>query len=280
VGFRWLIVASACAAIGLWSERPRAQDSPSPDRLHAPLDELLDLYVRDGLVYYGALRADRGRLDRYVEALDSRATISAYETWGTEARAAFWVNAYNAFVLRTVVDAYPIRGRAPDYPPESVRQIPGAFERLTHRAAGRTVTLDDIDTRILSEFADPRLYLALGRGAVGSPRLRSEAFTAGRLASQLAGVAAECPTRAQCVLVESSANRVSVTPVIGWHEAAFTAKYAADVGPFASRSPIERAVLAFVGPHLLETERVFLERNRFAVTYSEFDWRLNDLTGR
>ena len=48
---------------------------------------------------------------------------------------AFWLNAYNALVLKTVIDHYPILGRSSDYPPKSIRQISGAFERLPHRVA-------------------------------------------------------------------------------------------------------------------------------------------------
>ena len=34
--------------------------------LHRPFDEILDIYVRDGLVYYHALKQERGKFDRYV----------------------------------------------------------------------------------------------------------------------------------------------------------------------------------------------------------------------
>ena len=86
---------------------------------------------------------------------------------------AFWVNAYNAFVLETVINHYPLHG--------TIKQIPGAFDKNPLHAAGRTVTLDQIEKTILPEFKEPRLYLALGRGGVGSGRLRSEAYTGDRL---------------------------------------------------------------------------------------------------
>ena len=89
-------------------------------------------------------------------------------------------------MLRTVIDHYPIPARSPQYPARSIRQIPGAFERLTHRVAGRTLTLDQIEREVLPEFHDPRVFFALGRGAVGSGRLRSEAFVPVRLEEQLA----------------------------------------------------------------------------------------------
>ena len=42
---------------------------PVVDPLHKPFDEILDIYVRDGLVYYRALKAERGKFDRYVQSL-------------------------------------------------------------------------------------------------------------------------------------------------------------------------------------------------------------------
>ena len=183
-----LIVASVLHVV--------AQDKPNwtSDPLHRPLDELLDLYVRDGFVYYNALRSDRSRLDRYIAALNSPAA-SAHVKGSREQQLAFWINAYNAFVLRTVVDHFPIRGRASQYPAASIRQIPGAFDRVTHRAGGRTVTLDAIEKEILMTLGDARAFLALGRGAVGSGRLRSEAYDAARLDEQFKAVAAESVPR-------------------------------------------------------------------------------------
>jgi hypothetical protein len=144
-----------------------AQDGAAPtlmSGLHRPLDELLDLYVRDGFVYYNALRSDRGKLDAYIRALDGR--VAAQQAKGSrEEQLAFWINAYNAFVLQTVINHYPIRGRAGEYPASSIRQIPGAFEKHAFRAAGRTVTLDGIEKEILTPLGDARAFLALGRGS-------------------------------------------------------------------------------------------------------------------
>ena len=255
-----------------------AQDSL--DALHQPLDEVLDLYVRDGFVYYNAIRTERRKLDAYVASLDSPRVRDGYDGWPREQQLAFWINAYNAFVLRTVATHYPIRGTSPQYPSRSIRQIPGAFERLPHRAAGRTVTLDGIEKTILPAFREPRAYLALGRGAIGSGRLRSEAYTAGRLEAQLKRVVEEFATKPEYINIDRVGNRVTVTPIIGWHEAEFIAAYASLARPlFEKRSPIEQAIVAFVESNLLPGELEFIDRNEFRLTYHEFDWRLNDLTG-
>src|SRR3954447_7608427 len=103
-----------------------SQASATTDVLHRPFDQILDLNVRDGFVYYRALKSDRSRLDRYAASLNVPA--ATYDGWSRDEKMAFWINAYNAFVLQTVVERYPIRGASPGYPPESIRQIPGAFE--------------------------------------------------------------------------------------------------------------------------------------------------------
>jgi Protein of unknown function, DUF547 len=248
--------------------------------LHRPFDEILDLYVRDGFVYYNAVRSDRAKLDRYLASLNGSAATE--HARGSRAQQlALWINAYNALVLRTVIDNWPIRGRSAEFPVPSIRQIPGAFDRLTHRVAGRAVTLDGIEKEILTPLGDARALLALGRGAVGGGRLRSEAFDAAKIDTQLAAVAAESMRRKEIAQIDPAANQLRVSPIFSWREAAFVASLADKADAlFKDRSPLERAVLALIEPHLVGAEADFLEKNSFRVVFEDFDWRLNDLSTR
>src|SRR5687767_7494622 len=123
-------VSALLVSLLVLSASAQAPPPPTSDPLHRPLDEILDLNVRDGLVYYRALQAQRGRLDRYAASLN--VAPATYESWPREARMAFWLNAYNTFVLQSVVDRYPIRGRSAEYPSSSIMQIPGVFETARH----------------------------------------------------------------------------------------------------------------------------------------------------
>jgi len=255
---------------------PLAQEDVPAARSRA-YDQILDTEVRDGLVYYRVLRADRGRLDGYIISLEGLSIDAAPR----EERLAFWLNTYNALVLKTVADHYPIPRRTSDYPAHSIRQIPGAFERTVYRVAGKMVTLDQIEQTILPEFHDPRVYLVIGRGAIGGGRLRSEPYTAASVEMQLKEAAAECISRAQCIEIDRANNQVTASSIFSWRSQDFIAAYAGGAPEmFATRSPIERAILAFVQPSLLTTEREFLEKNQFKVVFRPFDWSLNDLTGR
>ena len=101
----FLVLLLAFAAI-------RAQEPAPPvvDPLHRPFDEILDIYVRDGLVYYRALKSERGRFDRYVQSL-ADTSAETVKGWAPERQLAFWINAYNAVVLqdrdRSLPDSRP-----------------------------------------------------------------------------------------------------------------------------------------------------------------------------
>ena len=262
-----LAVVLASAVLGGQEFTP----APGAEILHRPLDQILDVNVRDGLVYYRALKSDRGRLDRYIASLNVPA--ATYDKWSKGQQMAFWVNAYNAFVLQTVVNHYPLPG--------TIKQVPGAFDKNSFRAANRSVTLDQIEKTILPTFKEPRLYLALGRGAVGSGRLRSEAYTAERLEKQLEDLQAEFVTNRNLFRTDRPANQVSVTPIFSWRETEFVAAYADKAeAVYAQRSPVEKAIIAFVMPHLLPLEKELFQKNEFRVAFLEMDWRLNDLSHR
>ena len=247
------------------------------DDIHAPLDRILDKYVRDGHVYYRWLQSERQPLDQYVRSLDIPAAEVA--AWPKPEQLAFWINAYNALVLQTVIDKYPIKGLSKDYPVNSIRQIPGAFEQRPHRVAGQTLTLDAIEKTIIVPMGDARALLALGRGAIGSGRLRSEAFRADRLDEQLEQAVKEFVTRPSGFQVDRDANTVVVSPLFGWRQDAFIASFAKSGERWVNRSAIEQALLGMAAPKLFATERDFLLQNTFQLKYGAFDWRLNDLSG-
>jgi hypothetical protein len=259
-------------AIGVSSLTPApigAQSGSDPG-----LDQILDQYVRDGLVYYAALRAERRLIDQYVQSLAERP--AAFDSWSSARRLAYWINGYNALVLRTVIDRYPIRGQSAEYPEDSVMQIPGVFSGREHRIAGRRLTLQAIEDELIAAFGDPRAHLALGRGAVGSPRLRSEAFSDDRLEMQLEAVVEDFATTPRHVTLDRAGDEVVVSAVFGWRSEQFATMAGATAN---GRSPIEHALVALISPALFQSEREFLARNTFRLRYRDFDWRLNDLTG-
>ncbi len=265
---RFLLV-SALALILNVAAAPRA------DR-HDLLDKILDTYVREGYVYYKTLQLERKPLDAYVQSLDIPAATLAL--WPQNEQLAFWINAYNALVLQTVIDKYPVKGTATTFPANSIQQIPGAYQTRVHRVAGQSLTLDAIENVVIA-FGDARALLALGRGSIGSGRLKSEAYRATTLEAQLDRAVKEFVARVACVKVDPTTNAFIVSPLFGWRQDAFITTFAASGARFAGRSPLEQAIAGMAAPKLYPAERDFLMQNTFQLQYGPFDWRLNDLTG-
>jgi hypothetical protein len=266
-----LAVTVLMAALAISTAAAQTDYQPPPDLepLHRPWDQLLDSYNRDGIIYYRALRADRGKLDRYVASLDAPAIAAELPAWDKSRQIAFWINAYNALSLQTAINHYPA----------SINQVPGAFTTLKHSVAGRSVTLDAIENTILAAYKDPRIYLVLGRSAMGSGRLRSEAFSGARLEQQLAQSAEQFATRPEKVKIDALAGTVSVSPIFSWRAQPFIDAYADKAFDLPGRTPIERAIAGFLKPYLLKSEREYLEKNSWKLVYMDFDWKLNDRTG-
>lgn len=74
---------------------------------HAPFTALLARFVDSDGVDYRTLKAVRGALDRYLGSLASVPADSVASA-SSSAYLAFWINAYNACMLRLFIDNYPI----------------------------------------------------------------------------------------------------------------------------------------------------------------------------
>lgn len=133
----------------------------------APWNALLQTYVKDGHVDYGAWKAGGiGALDAF---LDSTGDYDLNSTLGKEPRAAFLVNAYNAFAIRQILEHYPVG---------SVKEIPGFLDRNTLHIAGEDRTLNGIDSTLAGLLpTQPSYAFLLVPGTSGWPALPGEALS-------------------------------------------------------------------------------------------------------
>ena len=124
-------------------------------------------------VDYKRLAKNRGGLDDASEELSAVSAV-ALNGWTREQRLAYWINAYNLLTLRVIVDHYPIQGSwFSVYPRNSIRQIDGVWDEITWQVGGRTLTLDEIEHRILRpRFNEPLIHFAINCAAVSCPPLR------------------------------------------------------------------------------------------------------------
>lgn len=264
----WAIAVSLAAVVAT----PRAQ--PTFDHTYAGYAALLGAFVQPPRVDYRALQADRGRLDRAVASFAASTTADA-RGWTRDQRMAFWINAYNLFTLKAIVDHYPIAsGWLTLAPRNSIRQIDGVWTTLTWKAAGRAVTLDDIEHRILRpEFQDARVHFALNCASISCPPLAAAPYQAARLGAQLDAAGRAYMSSPEGLRV--SGATLSVSSIFKWYGDDFIDVYAPKVP--GTRAARERAILGVIstfGPAAAaERARAGDARIRFLI----YNWSLNDV---
>lgn len=144
---------------------------------HTLFTHVLSQHVAHGGVDYAAIREDK-RFEEYLVAL-SKVEPGAIKD--EKERLAFWINAYNAFTIKLILDHYPVK---------SIRDIKqgetGPWDLVWIEIGGKKFSLNQIEHAIIrKEFDDPRIHAALVCAAKSCPPLRSEAYTAQRLDAQL-----------------------------------------------------------------------------------------------
>jgi len=247
-------------ALWLFSGVARA-DCTSLDQTHAQWSAILGRWVSNGRVDYAGLqRADQPALATYLAAL-SGVCGTDYEQWTRAERIAFWINAYNAFTVRLILDHYPIA---------SIRKIgwlPGAAFREQFipmkGLKGGLISLDDIENRTLrSAFREPRIHFALVCASRSCPALRGEAYRGADLDGQL-------EDQARTFLRDPTKNRVDpisrtlyISSIFKWFRGDFEAA--------AGSLP------AYVARYI-DSDAAGV--SDYDVEFLDYDWSLNDRQG-
>ena len=252
---------------------------PAGEFSYAPYARVLYEYVHDnGLVDYAGLEKDRADLDAFTGDV-ARLDAAEFETWNEAGRIAFWTNAYNAFTLTAIIDHYPIEPsalRSVVYPKNSIRQIPGVWNKLRFTVMGKPMTLDQIEHEVLrGEFDEPRIHMALVCAAMSCPPLRDEPYDGERLDEQLTDQALRFLASRRNFRIDQDEQRVYLSSIFDWFGDDFVSKYG-DADRFPKRSDSRRAVLEFVTRHVGEDDRAFLTRNQFSIEFLDYDWTLNE----
>ena len=148
---------------------------------HQPWDKLVKKHVNEqGMVDYKGMKQDEAQLDEYLAMLSNNPVNR--EKWTKDQQMAYWINAYNAYTVKLILNHYPVN---------SIKDIKSKAETpwdiQFFEIGGKKYDLNEIEHDILrKEFeADPRYHFALVCAALSCPRLRTEAYVPEKLNEQL-----------------------------------------------------------------------------------------------
>lgn len=243
-----LLVAAGCSSV------PRSFHPSEPIAAtqfsHDLYRQVLAAHVTDGVVNYPELARD-GRFEVYVRQLD-RVDPNSLPTRAD--RLAFWINAYNAFAIKGILDGYS---------PLTLFGKYRYFIGRDYQVGGQRINLYDLEQKVLiPDFREPRIHFAIVCASSSCPKLKSWAYTAEQLEEQLEQSARDFindPTRNR---FDRERKIAYLSMIFKW----FTSDFTDHAGSLL------RYIARYVADPDLARE---LRATPYAIEFLEYDWRLN-----
>jgi Protein of unknown function, DUF547 len=255
-------LSSICAAGDLAADETYAtsNDVEYSDQTYR---DLIDRYsVEDGdSVDYAAWQAsanDMQALDDFIALIGRISPANHPELFPTTGDARrYWINTYNALVLDSVLDYWPL---------DSVRDVEvsltsrivagkGFFYDREFVVGGKLINLVDLEDQVLEELADPRLHFALNCASDSCPVLRASDWSE----AELEQAARDFINNPDNVAVED--GRLYLSRIFKWY-----------------RKDFPRDIVAYLRNYAdarLDTELEAAADKGYPVRYRDYDWSLN-----
>ncbi len=217
--------------------------------LHESFDALLKRNVGNGLVYYQGF--DTPKFRAYLQTL----AATGLEGQPRLERLAFWINAYNACVIANVLAHPGIKGPL---------EVEGFFKTKRFQVAGRSVTLDEIENKIIRpEFGEAMIHFALVCAARGCPPLIDKAYTADNVMKLMAENTRAYLNSPAGLAFDKTGNTLRLSKIFEWYREDFETK--------------SSGLLDFIIKHSGQSIAGSLRSNRSAVKvlFLDYDWSLN-----
>ncbi len=225
---------------------------------------MLKTYVNEiGEVDYAALKAHRADLDEYIRLLAESSPENRSPLFPTRAHElAYWINAYNAFVIRGVVDHYPTRSVL------DLGMLKRFFWRNDYNAGGVTMSLYHLENGIIrKKYREPRIHFAIVCASLSCPMLSRDAFTAENLEPNLDREARRFVNQRRNVLIDPAGNQVTLSAIFKWYKEDFEST--------------AQSVLGYIGQYATEGNRKALDAlKQPKIQYFDYDWSINDRGSR
>jgi hypothetical protein len=244
-----LLSAAGLSKQGLSAKKAPANLTAAPvqssqNLYHGNWTELLKKHVDEaGFVDYEGFKKDSHLLNTYCNYLS---TFIPDDTWSVQEQLAYYINLYNAYTIKLIVDNYPTK---------SIKDLDGPWTKAFVPVGDKKLSLGGIENSLLRKMNEPRIHFAINCASFSCPKLLNEAFTAARIDEQLERVTAEFINSERNQI---SSNEAKVSQLFNWYAKDYLVHGVGSVKEFINNYSEVK-----IAP---ETELQFLE----------YDWSLNE----
>lgn len=245
-----LVFLSGCSTVPktFHPEQPLAPQTFS----HTVFQAVLEEHVSDGIVKYPRIAND-SRFLTYIDQLN-RVDPNALPTRNDQL--SFWINSYNAFAIKGILDGYSPRTKFGQY---------RYFIGREYMVGGEALNLNNLEKKILiQQFREPRIHFAIVCASQSCPKLRSWAYTTKQLEEQLNDSARRFINDSSKNYFDRKRRVAYLSKIFDW----FTEDFVAHSGS------VTVYVSQFVEDPVLANE---LRTTPYEVEFLDYDWNLNGI---
>lgn len=216
---------------------------------HESWTALLQKHVSSsGCVNYEGFKKDKAKLYAYCELLSKHHPA---DSWSKDQKYAYWINAYNAYTIKLIVDNYPVK---------SIKDLGGTltnkvWDKKYIELGGKTYSLTDIEHNILRpKFKDARVHAAINCASISCPNLYNKAFEAKGLDATLDKVFKKWVNDKSKNTI--TADKLEISKIFKWFEEDFTRNGQTVIGYINKYSDVKVKADA-------------------SISYKSYNWNLN-----
>jgi len=279
-----ILVLTLVALVFFWANRPRKViiDATLPASFpvqgfsHASFEHLLETYVdADGRVDYEHWHQDPISvlmLESYLAAVSTFSPDNAPHRFpDRNDELAYWMYGYNAYVIRSVLDRWPINSVTDVKAPlEAVTGL-GFFYQLRFSFGGEFFSLLGVETnKIRKQFKDPRIHFVLNCASESCPVARPGLPVGDDLEQLLELAAGDFINSPQNVTVDHDSNVVYLSRIFKWYKSDFVD----DVR--LGGKPVENGLLSYVSQYAAgDLSNDIAEARHYDIVFRDYNWDLN-----
>ena len=240
--------------------------TPSQPISHAIFDELLKKHVTpEGAVSYKGFIQDSVQFKEYLTLLENNHPDK--DTWSRDEQLAYWINAYNAYTVKLILDHYPVKS-IKDIK-DGVPFVNSVWDIKFITIGGKEYDLNNIEHGIIRKrFDEPRIHFAVNCASFSCPRLRNEAFVASRLEEQLeeqTRLFFNDPRKNNII----SKDKIVISSILNWYSRDFTKK--GFLSRLFGKKKRHQSFIKFVNPYV----DIDISKNA-EVQFMDYRWDLNE----
>ncbi|WP_298487542.1 DUF547 domain-containing protein [uncultured Maribacter sp.] len=210
---------------------------------HSSWDTLLKTHVdANGNVDYEGFFKDTITLSNYISELGSNPTSN---TANKNEKLAYYINLYNAATVQLILDNYPTK---------SIKNIVKPWDKQWIKVGNKTLSLGDIEHKILRKMEEPRIHFAINCASFSCPILKNEAFIASKMEAQLEQATKDFINDPKRNIL--SISKIEISQIFKWFKKDFTTK---------------GTIVDFIKPYTTTNLS-----KKTSVKYLDYNWSLNE----